>query len=274
MKRSWAGDTYQPPLLRLPWVQQISWKPRAFVYHNFLSEAEARHVAGMAATSMKRSSVVGPNGSAVFDDYRTSFGTFLLRGADPIISSIQQRVAAWTHVPAIHQEDMQVLRYANGQYYHAHMDSLINDSPRQATVLIYLADPIAGGETSFPQATHWADSAMPAALGPFSKCAQGKVAFRPRRGDALLFWSTHPDGKTEDPFSEHEGCPVEAGVKWTATVWVHSVPFRPEEWNGTHFMRASGQVADPGLCADTDVHCEGWAANGECDKNPGFMRGG
>lgn len=48
-------------------------------YHNFLSEAEARHVAGMAATSMKRSSVVSPNGSAVFSDYRTSFGTFLLR---------------------------------------------------------------------------------------------------------------------------------------------------------------------------------------------------
>lgn len=48
-------------------------------YHNFLSEAEARHVAGQAAPTMKRSSVVGPNGSAVFDDYRTSFGTFLLR---------------------------------------------------------------------------------------------------------------------------------------------------------------------------------------------------
>jgi hypothetical protein len=56
---------------------------------------------------------------------------------------------------------------------------------------------------------------------------QGSVAFKPRRGDALLFWSANPDGKTIDPSSTHEGCAVESGAKWTTTIWIHTQPFRP-----------------------------------------------
>jgi hypothetical protein len=62
-----------------------------------------------------------------------------------------------------------------------------------------------------------------------SDCAKNSVAFRPRRGDGLLFWSIQPDGKTEDPASMHEGCPVIKGAKWTTTIWIHNVPFRPED---------------------------------------------
>ncbi|GFH29666.1 uncharacterized protein HaLaN_28362, partial [Haematococcus lacustris] len=54
----WAGETYQPQDrvdrhgnssstsshnsgAKQQWVQVLSWEPRAFVYHNFLSDAEA-----------------------------------------------------------------------------------------------------------------------------------------------------------------------------------------------------------------------------------------
>lgn len=30
------------------WVELLSWKPRAFLYHNFLSEAEADHIVSAA----------------------------------------------------------------------------------------------------------------------------------------------------------------------------------------------------------------------------------
>jgi prolyl 4-hydroxylase len=37
-----------------------------------------------------------------------------------------------------------------------------------------------------------------------SECAQGHVAFKPRLGDALLFYSIKADG-THDPASMHTG---------------------------------------------------------------------
>ena len=70
---------------------------------------------------------------------------------DPIVHEVEQRLAKWTHLNISHQEDMQILRYGLGQKYGAHYDSLVEDSPRVATVLLYLANTTAeGGETAFP----------------------------------------------------------------------------------------------------------------------------
>lgn len=42
-----------------PWLEQVSWRPRAYVYHNFLSQAEADHLIDLAIPYVKRSTVVG-----------------------------------------------------------------------------------------------------------------------------------------------------------------------------------------------------------------------
>lgn len=44
---------------------------------------------------------------------------------------------------------------------------------------------------------------------------------------ALLFYSLDLDGGS-DQASLHTGCPIIEGVKWTATKWIHTSPFRPE----------------------------------------------
>lgn len=44
---------------------------------------------------------------------------------------------------------------------------------------------------------------------------------------ALLFYSLNLDG-SNDHASLHKGCPIIQGVKWTATKWIHTKPFRPE----------------------------------------------
>lgn len=60
------------------WIETMSWKPRAFVYHGFLSEQECDHIIALATPLMQRSSVVHHNGSTdPQDDIRTSYGTFL-----------------------------------------------------------------------------------------------------------------------------------------------------------------------------------------------------
>lgn len=53
----------------------------------------------------------------------------------------------------------------------------------------------------------------------FSECGRKGLAVKPRKGDALLFHSLHPDGTT-DTHSLHGGCPVLRGNKWSATKWI------------------------------------------------------
>ena len=45
---------------------------------------------------------------------------------------------------------------------------------------------------------------------------------KPKRGEAILFYSQHPDG-TVDNMSIHGGCPVIQGTKWAANLWVYCI---------------------------------------------------
>lgn len=62
------------------------------------------------------------------------------------------------------------------------MDVLVEETPRLATVLLYLSDVDEGGETAFPSHSVWADKRQAKRFGPFSECAQGHVAVRPKKG--------------------------------------------------------------------------------------------
>eukprot|EP00887_Chlorella_sp_A99_P002710 scaffold6.g2710.t1 len=269
----------------------LSWSPRGFLHHNFLTQEEADHLVKIAKPYMKRSTVVGAKGDNVLDDIRTSYGTFLRRLQDDIVTRIEERVADWTKLNVSHQEDIQVLRYGLGQKYGAHYDSLTDESPRIATVLLFLHDVEEGGETAFPSSNAWIDESLPKrfeAIRPYSACAKGHVAVHPKKGefwecwgarrggggagpwrDALLFYSLKVDG-SHDSASLHTGCPVLKGVKWTATKWIHTQPFRPQ-WLGS--KPKESELVLPEDCRDTDPACEDWAAKGECQKNPAFMRG-
>lgn len=53
----------------------------------------------------------------------------------------------------------------------------------------------------------------------FSACAQAGVTVKPRKGDALFFYSLTPSSEL-DPNSLHAGCAVVKGDKWSATKWL------------------------------------------------------
>ena len=160
---------------------------------------------------------------------------------------------------------IQVLRYVNGERYEPHLDAFAPGDPlnaraevggqRVATVLMFLEAPVEGGETVFPQAAARAS-------GPgWSACAKEGLAVAPVAGDALLFWSTTPDGAV-DPASLHGSCPVTKGAKWTATRWIHGGAFG--DANPAARARA-------GACLDGAPDCKAWAAAGECARNPEYM---
>eukprot|EP00798_Chlamydomonas_sp_ICE-L_P022228 gene22228-29293_t len=268
------GEAKQDP--NAPWVEQVGLHPQVYYFHNFLNEAERTHMIRSAAPMMKRSQVSGDHGAGVVDNIRTSYGMFLHRKQDPVITGIEKRISLFTHVPQVHMEDIQVLRYTQGQKYAAHYDSSYDKNDegphhRMATFYMYLSDVEEGGETAFPLNSVWYNPAMgqsPAAQAA-SECARGHVHAKPKAGDAVLFYSFHHNG-TMDEASMHTGCPVIKGTKWGAPVWIHIDEFMPESF-GTPVDES--ELREPGMCSDFHKECQTWAEAGECEKNPDFMSG-
>ncbi|EYU36811.1 hypothetical protein MIMGU_mgv1a011044mg [Erythranthe guttata] len=207
------------------WTEVLSWEPRAFVYHNFLSKEECEYLINLARPHMVKSTVVdSKTGKSKDSRVRTSSGMFLRRGRDKVIKDIEKRIADYTFIPAEHGEGLQVLHYEVGQKYEPHYDYFLDDfntkngGQRIATVLMYLSDVEEGGETIFP-AAKGNFSTVPG-WNEKSECAKRGLAVKPKMGDALLFWSMRPDA-TLDPTSLHGGCPVIVGNKWSSTKWMH-----------------------------------------------------
>lgn len=247
-------------------VKQISWKPRAFVYKGFLTDEECNHLISLAKTELKRSAVADNlSGESKLSEVRTSSGMFISKAKDPIVSGIEDKIATWTFLPKDNGEDIQVLHYEFGQKYDPHYDyftdkvNIARGGHRLATVLMYLADVEKGGETVFPQAEVPPHRGSAATVDDFSECAKKGVAVKARKGDALLFFSLHPNA-IPDPMSLHGGCPVIEGEKWSATKWIHVDSIYKT-------------VGPTGNCTDSNDNCDRWAALGECTKNPEYMVG-
>lgn len=260
-----------------PWLEHLSWKPRAWLYHNFLTAEEADHLVDLAAPSMERSSVVDPEtGKGMLDPVRTSSGTFLSRYQDAVVRDVEDRLAHWTHLPVSFGEDLQVLKYEPGQKYEEHLDWFDmeevkkmdpnDETNRVATVLIYLSDVEEGGETSFSRSV-WLNETLQRHAQP-SECARNKLFVKPSKGDALLFWDLQPDGQSGDDWSMHAGCPVIKGEKWSATKWLHN-----GEYGDSRNMQEYAKRRDEFKCEDRDAACAKWADRGDCISNAAVMVG-
>uniref|UniRef100_A0A0E0NQ56 procollagen-proline 4-dioxygenase n=1 Tax=Oryza rufipogon TaxID=4529 RepID=A0A0E0NQ56_ORYRU len=234
----------------------VSWRPRAFLYEGFLSDAECDHLISLAKQGkMEKSTVVdGESGESVTSKVRTSSGMFLDKKQDEVVARIEERIAAWTMLPTENGESMQILRYGQGEKYEPHFDYIsgrqgsTREGDRVATVLMYLSNVKMGGETIFPDCE--ARLSQPKDE-TWSDCAEQGFAVKPAKGSAVLFFSLHPNA-TLDTDSLHGSCPVIEGEKWSAT----------------NYRRRSA-----GKCEDEHVLCSSWAAAGECAKNPGYMVG-
>ena len=125
-------------------------KPRAFLYHEFLTDEECDHMIEAAKPGLSQSGVVDTEtGGSSISEIRTSKGSFLPRGMDDVIRGIERRIAEWSQIPEDHGEAMQVLKYDVSQEYRAHYDYFFHKqgeaNNRIATVLLYLSDVEAGG---------------------------------------------------------------------------------------------------------------------------------
>eukprot|EP00884_Botryococcus_braunii_P003573 jgi/Botrbrau1/13216/Bobra.9_1s0007.1 len=205
-KEAWRGE-----------VIEVSWKPRAFLFKNFLTWDECEYLIRKARPLMVKSEVVDADtGKSTDSKDRTSTGTFFSRREDAVISRIEKRLSLATHLPEDHGEGLQILHYQNGQEYLPHLDDYYDKfstgpeqgGQRMATVLMYLSEVEEGGETVFP------DAETKVSGKGWSECAKKGLAVKTRKGDALLFYSMLPDGEL-DLRSLHGSCPTTKGMSTT-----------------------------------------------------------
>jgi prolyl 4-hydroxylase len=153
--------------------------------------------------------------------------------------------------PLVMTEATQITRYMPGQFYGYHYDNGgvngVESSGksrrlnRAATAMVYLNDCHVGGETAFPRAQHTspADFAsndvhqtadmLRGSLKPTHSSDRVEevpalgVRIVPKRGRAVVFWSTQADGAPDDA-ALHAALRVGRGVKWVATRWCCEAP--------------------------------------------------
>jgi len=197
-----------------PWIEQISWQPRIFLFHHFMTKEECQEILSLAKGDVARSLVVGEGGKSVESEGRSSSGVFLTRKymtQSPLLRNIERRISEWTQLPIENGEGFYLIRYEIGQQYKPHYDWFSLDEKgkphigssgnRVATVLSYLQEPEEGGETIFPLAD------------------AGKIEVKVNTGDAVLFFDYTPSGEP-DHKALHGSNPVIKGEKWSMTKWL------------------------------------------------------
>ena len=216
------------------WVEVVSWQPRAFVLHNALSHEECDAMVEASLPDMKAALV--ENGDVT--DWRTNSQRWVSleeSRKDKNVRRLIKTAALISGHPEVNQELVQILRYKPGQYYMPHYDAIKNlqglqgQAQRALTILFYLTDVAEGGETVFPKgklASEYADRNHVDLEGS-STCPNEyrHNIVKPRKGDALLFFSLDESSLYVDTHSLHGSCPVAEGEKWGATVWVHTKSF-------------------------------------------------
>lgn len=183
--------------------------PRVYTIDNFLSDAECTHLIARARTQeMQRAKVSGEK-EGTFSDGRTNQNCWLNHDSDIGTKRIAERIAALVGLPINYSERFQVIKYGVGEQYRPHFDAFDPETSagkrnwegggqRLITVLGYLNDVPAGGETEFPKL---------------------KIKIPAQKGKLLVFHNCKAGTVVRHPLSLHAGCPVKQGTKWAFNLW-------------------------------------------------------
>jgi prolyl 4-hydroxylase len=190
-------------------------RPAMAVLGDVLGEDECEELIALARPRLAPSTVVDPTtGKDTVAEYRSSLGMFFRPAETDLVARLDRRVAEIMNLPADHGEGFQILHYPAGAFTAPHFDFLIpsnaaneasiaRSGQRVSTLVIYLNDVEAGGETLFPETG---------------------FSVVPKRGHAVYFEYANALGQV-DRRTLHSGQPVLRGEKWVATKWMRERPF-------------------------------------------------
>jgi prolyl 4-hydroxylase len=224
-----AQEQAPPPVARLAPGTRLAGGDREIVVHmrtgdpvcaalgNVLDAGECRTLIEMARPRLAPSTLVDPTtGRDIVSDRRTSLGMFFRLAENDFIARLDRRLSLLMNLPLENGEGLQVLHYPTGAGSDPHFDylqpgnaanreSIQRSGQRVSTLVTYLNDVPAGGQTIFP-ALGWATS--------------------PLRGNAVYFEYGDERGQV-DARSLHASAPVTQGEKWVVTKWMRQRRFVP-----------------------------------------------
>lgn len=173
---------------------------------DLLDDDECRYLLELMQRDLHPSQVMseGPPPAGV----RTSQTCNLRALRDPLALEVELRICRLMGIDPSYAEVLQGHFYQVGQEFKPHLDAVQHrtshfasftqsQGQRTWTVMVFLNDVERGGETRFPR------------LGQ---------TFQPRRGLALI-WNNLDAQGAPNPFTMHQGLPVEAGYKAVLTLW-------------------------------------------------------
>lgn len=186
-------------------AEVLNEEPLIVKFHNVLNDAEREALIEYASPRLERSKLANKEISQL----RTSSGMFFDENENPLITTIEQRLATLMNLPIEHAEGLQVLHYEPGQEFKAHFDYFGEHHPssknnRISTLVMYLNDVEQGGETTFPH------------LG---------LTVTPMKGSAVYFEYFYNNPYLNE-LTLHRSVPVIQGEKWVATQWMRKQRIR------------------------------------------------
>ncbi len=212
--RAAVGDRVGTRLNSTPRIWRLSCSPdrrvQLFIQDQFLSSEECRLLCEKIDAGCYPSPLYEKE---KYEGVRTS-QSCNLDVYDPFVADVETRIADLLAIDRSWGEPLQGQKYAVGQCFKQHADFFYVDQPywaeyephggqRTWTAMIYLNEPGAGGATGF---------------------AYLDMQVEPRLG-RILIWNNMAEDGSPNPWTTHEGQPVEDGVKYIVTKWYRERPF-------------------------------------------------
>lgn len=272
-----------------------SLRPVVFTISGFIRDKETDEVItlgqkGHMFNSEGQLVTADKNSKRAHNDYRTSTQAWLSNGQSEVVKALDDRTSNLTRIPTSHNEPVQLLQYAEGQFYHSHLDWTdlhLYDGQRQqmqrvhyghndrlATLFWYLNDVEEGGQTVFPKQGNpvcpMNSKGQRIGCKGFQhvsprKCDVG-LQIQPKKGSVVLWYNYHADG-SGDQNSEHGGCPPRKGLtKWSGNKWIGKKPQHtsPAAWMPDHPALMRIGYSDASLAAEraaSPTGCKLWVKN-------------
>lgn len=178
-------------------------KAQLYVLEDFMSGWECDQIVKIVNAHLRPSTVTGDSGDTKF---RTSSTCDLSLCHEPLVTAVDQKIAAALGIGLAYSEGIQAQKYQVGQQFKPHTDYFkpgdysshaSTRGNRTWTFMVYLNETPKGGGTQFVNI--------------------GRT-FYPKKGTAVAWNNLYPDGKP-NPDTLHSGMPVEEGEKIIITKW-------------------------------------------------------